>query len=173
MAALLESHETDMSASASAIVKRILDPVLSPVGFIRKGSSYFRESEAAILVVNLQSGSDPGPYLNLGVYYLALGTHTRPDITECHLWTRLEALAPIRSQRTDLVMSRLSELVDPKTDISDYDRANELQQLVLTYALPWLNGVARFDTARSFLATQSSRPVYVAASVRDHFEGTR
>jgi hypothetical protein len=153
--------ETSMGADRSTTVLEILDPLLVEQGFFRKVRDWFREHEDSVLLVNLQPARfRGGPYVNFCVYYRRYGNVTRPKLTECQLYTRLESVVPT----PDAV--RVDELVDPDSKIPDDDRRAELQRLVLTYGLPWLDGLVKFDTARDVLARRTSKGVFVAPLAR-------
>jgi hypothetical protein len=145
-----------MPSSISSFVE-ILDPVLKAYGFSRKGNNWYRNNDDSIVMVSLQA-SWPGPLVNLGVFYPRYGAIAWPEINECHVYTRLEALTPCSA--------RLDELLAPASPISEDIRQNELQQVVAKYGLPWLNGMSKFDDARSFLAKKTSGGVFITPTVR-------
>lgn len=98
--------------------------------------------------------------MNFGVFYRRYGDITGPKLTECQLYTRLESVVPTPDAL------RADALVNPDSEMPDDYRAAELQRLVLTYGLPWLDGLVKFDTARDFLARRTSKGVFIAPSAR-------
>jgi hypothetical protein len=157
------SHEpAAMTANSSSSTAEILSPVLAERGFVRIGDSWYRQDQESVLMVDLQS-SWPGPLLNFGVYWRKYGALTHPRIAQCHVWNRLEIMGPDALE--------VSALTDPSSGLSDDDRRRQLQRLVLTYGLPWLEGLSRFDTARSFLAEPRNRPAFIAREARQELAG--
>jgi hypothetical protein len=111
-----------------------------------------RDHEDSILLIDLQRAKYvAGPYTNFGAYYRRYGTDSRPKLTDCQVYTRSEDLIPTSE------IFRLSDLVNPDTNIPDADRSRELRQLVLNFGLPWLEGLVSFDGARDFLVRKRVR----------------
>jgi hypothetical protein len=163
-AAEVSSELAIMTANSRLSTAAILTPILKERGFVRSGDSWYRQDEESVMVVNLQS-SWPGPLVNFGISWRKYGLIAHPKIAQCQVWNRLEMMGP--------GPLRVYALTDPSSDISDDDRRTELQQLVLAYGLPWLEGLSKFDTARSFLAEPKNRPAFIAREARAELEVPR
>ena len=146
-----------MSEPASEIAQ-ILAQSLQNSGFVGGGLRWYRYEEESILVVDVQpSRYSPGPYINLGVYYYRYGRSDKPKIVDCHVDTRLTGILP-NPLRGD-------ELLDPSNDISKDVRRDELQAMIRSYAIPWLESMARFDAAKTVLA-QNPKLAHIAPIAR-------
>ena len=72
--------------------------------------------------------------------------------------TRLPSLVPDPAY--------LYELTDLGNDIPEKEREEALRSLILTYGLPWLEGLVKFENARGFLAQRTSQAVFVVPEAR-------
>ena len=72
--------------------KRALGPLLKALGFKRSSSTWRKDQEESIAVLNIQKSSWGGGtyYVNIGVYFRALGSESAPTENRCHVQTRLE-----------------------------------------------------------------------------------
>jgi hypothetical protein len=72
--------------------KRTLAPLLSAHGFKRSSATWRRDQGESIAVLNVQKSSWGGGtyYVNVGVYFRALGPEAAPTENRCHVRTRLE-----------------------------------------------------------------------------------
>lgn len=148
-----------MPRNPASVIAETLAALLHESGFIRTGLRWYRYEEDSILLIDIQPArSYPGPYINLGVYYYRYGDVDKPRIEECHASMRLTSVVP--SGR------RERELLDLSNDISIGVRGQELAEMIRAYAIPWLEGAAKFDTAKSFLAKNKSRPAYIMPIAR-------
>lgn len=67
---------------------------LKALGFTKKSDSWWRQSQDAVQVLNIQkSPFGERIYVNLGIYLKALGTETTPPERRCHVQVRLERIA--------------------------------------------------------------------------------
>jgi Domain of unknown function (DUF4304) len=145
-------------ASAAAQIGEILDPSLVELSFVRSGTRWFRYEEESVLVIDVQPARySPGPYVNLGVYYYKYGTQKEPNIVDCHVDARLTSMVP-NPLRGD-------ELLNPTNDIPYDVRRDELQTMIRSYAMPWLQSMARLDTAKAVLA-HNPKAAHVAPIAR-------
>ena len=156
-----DDTETDMALSPTKSVGEILAPTLGGRGFVRSGNRWLREESESIILVELQPAKySAGPYINFGVYYRKYGNEAPADNEECHLSTRLESVIPLADAL------QLDNLLDPNSSLSKDERRVRLANLVVTYGLPWLEGLTRFSTARAFLAKETSKGVFIAPALR-------
>jgi hypothetical protein len=147
---------------ASELNKRLqaaLGPVLKASGFRKDAATWRKSYEASIGVVNLQ-GSQWGPsfFVNLGVYFRALGSKAEPLEYDCHVRTRLEELV------TDRV--RLTTLLDWDKPVSDTDRFAELQAALMDGGVSWLARVSDIEGAREYCRGLDARSPWVTAEAR-------
>jgi hypothetical protein len=84
-----------MSLSLAAeIYKRSFCPLLKAAGFSKSNSTWRKEQGESVAVLNLQKSrwGDGAFYLNIGVYFYALGSEVSPTENRCHVQLRLEPL---------------------------------------------------------------------------------
>ncbi len=68
---------------------------LSPFGFTRRGSTWYRRTQDVIAVLNLQkSNYDATFFLNLGFWLRTIEQVEHPKEEQCHVRTRAEELWP-------------------------------------------------------------------------------
>jgi hypothetical protein len=72
--------------------KRAIGPLLKALGFTKSSSTWRRDQGESIAVLNIQKSSWGGGtfYVNIGVYFHALGSESAPTENRCHVQTRLE-----------------------------------------------------------------------------------
>lgn len=120
-----------------------LAPALKTRGFTKERATWRKPNAGSICVLNLQ-GSQWGPsfYVNLGVYFRALGTKNSPTEYHCHLRARL----------TDLVSERerVNDLLDFEKTIPPEVRFKELEEAILSHGIPWLDRVSTIPGARGY-----------------------
>jgi Domain of unknown function (DUF4304) len=149
-------------------IRRLLEQALAPAlkahGFAKSGSTWRRTGEDAYSVVNLQ-GSQWGhaTYVNVGVYFRALGNDRHPAESACHIRTRLDALVP----DPDV----LSALLDMQREMPAEERGRECAALIVAHGLPWLDAVATVRGARAFCESTSADSVLVSMDARAFLAG--
>jgi hypothetical protein len=80
-----------------AIVVKAFEGPLGEAGFRKKSGSWYLDAPETILVANLQKSNwGPQYYVNLAVWFKALGTEEAPKEQFCHLRKRLESITDIR-----------------------------------------------------------------------------
>jgi len=84
-----------MSMDAESF-KKAVHPLLNGQGFVRSGATWRKEQDESVAVFNVQkSGFGGGTYyLNIGVYYHALGNDMAPAESQCHVRRRLDLTDP-------------------------------------------------------------------------------
>lgn len=149
-----------MASDNSKWLQRALAPALKAAGFRKSGATWWKESDTTIRVLNLQ-GSQWGPsfYINLGVYFRALGDRERPSESICHIRIRLSELVPDRA--------RFNALLDLERPIPDDVRMRELEALVVERALPWLDMLSTVAGARQYCSAQRPEAPWVTKEARD------
>jgi hypothetical protein len=130
--------------SVARIVAELVQPTLEIEGFLRKGFRWYRAESESILVVEVQPAEvSPGPYINLGVYYLKFGSLQFPEMIDCHLDTGLVSVIPNPA--------RGNALLDPNSAIARDVRLQELAALLHAHAIPWLQTMSNLSAARLVL----------------------
>lgn len=150
-----------MPSANNKRLQNALGGALKRRGFKKDGATWRRLDQNVISVINLQ-GSQWGPsfYVNLGVYFNALGGNGSPSEAHCHIRTRLEELVPNRS--------RLIELLDLEKPVPEDARSAELKSAVIEQALPWLERVSTLTGAREYCSRLSARSPWVTADARKY-----
>jgi hypothetical protein len=147
-----------MESDPALTVAQVLDAVLQEQGFIRDDLNWYRYGDESILLINIQRAQfAPGPYINLGVYFYRYGEMEEPRIVDCHVHVRLTRVVPDAMREI--------ELLDLTNDIPETVRRDEIQGLLRASGIPWLEGVAKFDSARSFLS-EHPKAAFVAPKAR-------
>jgi hypothetical protein len=148
-----------MTSENGKRLQQALASTLKLRGFKKAGATWRRESSEAISVLNLQ-GSQWGPsfYINLGVYFRALGERNQPAEHHCHIRIRLSELVPDRE--------RLHTLLDFEKPIQEGVRGQELERLVVQHGLPWLETVSTVEGARDYCKSQSQKSMCVTKEAR-------
>ena|SRR5688572_12935410 len=148
-----------MASENNKWLQRALATALKQHGFKKLGATWRNDLGPTIGVINLQ-GSQWGPsfYINLGVYFRALGHRHQPAEVDCHIRTRLHELVPDRA--------RLITLLDFEHVIQEDIRARELEALVVKYGLPWLTAVSTVQGARDYCATIHDKSPFVTKEAR-------
>jgi hypothetical protein len=107
---------------------------MKKAGFQKKGDGWYRETEDAILVANLQkSNFGEQYYVNLAVWLKALGEVSFPKEYQCHVRTRATALDPERQRYWDGEVFNLEH-----REILDAGRAQLIESFLETVAIPFL-----------------------------------
>jgi hypothetical protein len=115
------------------VIKDTLGAVLKEVGFRRKGSDWFLDTDDAVLVVNLQkSNFGDQYYVNLAIWLRALGDATMPKEQQCHVRTRVTALDLDRQRYWE------TEVFNLEADLPDAERGTLIRSLMETKVLPFL-----------------------------------
>jgi hypothetical protein len=122
-------------------IQHEVDSCLSTAGMRKQSGSWYRQSDDAIAVVNLQKSQyGPSYYLNVAFWLLALGEAKFPKEHECHVRMRLDDLIPDR-------VAVIEELLDLRRDIAD--RSERLRELLRSELLPVLDKGSSLDGLRT------------------------
>ncbi len=138
-----------------------VDRKLRPLGYAHKRTSWYNESSDSVAVINLQKSQWGGQfYVNLGVYFLTLGSDRFPAEHKCHLRLRLSPLSD----------SRLSALDDAlnleQAHLTDAERERILGEALTQVAVPWLQERRRVPDIVLLDRADELSSVVVAASLR-------
>jgi hypothetical protein len=127
-----------MASSEKRQLEELLKPCLKELGFRKRGGTWHRSVDDVIHVVNLQSSQwSKVFFVNLGVYFTAIGSKERPAEYSCHVRTRLSQLVP------DL--RRLAYLLDLHSKDFVQEEGAEFVGLLLHYGVPWLEQCSKRD----------------------------
>ncbi len=147
--------------TAANPIRTALQDALEPVGFHRKGDSWFATSEDVVQVVNLQK-SQYGQqyYVNVGLWLSALGPPAKPQPKEeqCHIRLRLTAISPDENE--------LRRLLDLETAISEGTRKSELAALVASQLVPFMGSAKTVSGVRTLLERGALKKAMVHAAAK-------
>lgn len=127
-------------------LEQAIGRVLKPLGYRKRASTWRRERDAVVSVLNLQKsqwGDDW--YMNLGVYLKALGAEADPPEYRCHVRCRAATLGKREMPR------------DP----------DGLATLTQDVAVPWLEALSTTQGIAAFLSSDESRVCTVSARVAE------
>ena len=144
------------------IIAETFDQFLLEHSFKRKGGTWYYDCPETILVANLQKSQYGDQfYINLGVWFKALGTATNPKEHLCQIRIRLETLSGEKLERA-LNLEDLS--------ISELNRRMAIETSMKEHAIPFLNDCNSIEGVKNQLANGRLSDAFVHASVRDHIE---
>jgi hypothetical protein len=123
-----------MTASAIRLLHAAIADAAAPAGFRKQGSSWYCEEAEATLVVNPQKSQYGSRYfLNLGIYWRALGQKSTPKEEECHVRGRISSVLP------EELCRRLDRSLDfEDSSISDEARRVAVRDALVQHAIPLL-----------------------------------
>jgi hypothetical protein len=118
---------------------------LAPRGFRKRFLTWRRFKADSVLVVNLQrSRWSESYFVNLGVYYFALGSEKEPPPHRCHYQDRLCSIHPDRS-------ALLGALGFEGQPHSAESTIGIVSRALLDTAIPWLENRSSLQGAKSVL----------------------
>lgn len=132
-------------------------------GFAKKGASWYASRTDSVLVISPQK-SQYGEryYLNLGVFFRALGTQATPKEHECHVRTRLAEIVGIEDQ------VRVEQLLDfEKTQVADDERQQALAALLQAKGISFLERCSSIEGARAALAEGMLDAMPISKTLQD------
>lgn len=117
-------------------LKADVEKALKMTGFAKNGGSWYRRSDEAVCVVNLQK-SEYGPqyYINLGILVKRIEDKAFPKENHCHIRMRLGALS---ADANDLL-----NLNDTRYD--DAERARRIRDIIADKVLPFFKSCETVD----------------------------
>jgi len=148
-----------MPPDYSKILQTTFKELLKGGGFLKTRANWNKHYPQSIGVFNLQrSRYSPAFYINLGVYFPALGTNTKPNEVHCHVRCRMDHIVPDRM--------RLHDLLNFERSIFLLVRQNELKAAVIEHALPWLDSVSTYAGATEHAALVQGEHPFVTQEAR-------
>lgn len=149
------------------VVQQAVDDFASGLGGRRRSGSWFVDGADAIAVVNLQkSRYGPRYYLNIGYWFLELGSSTAPPPSHCHLQSRADVLVGEASRE------RLNDLLNLAAPMPDVYRLDSIAELLSKELLPVLTS----GLSLQGLATEAGQWLLTHSLVNvdgQHFLGDR
>lgn len=125
-----------------------LKPFMKQLGFKKAGPTWHRSMGIGVQVLNIQGSQwSKSFYLNLGVYFHALGCEERPREYQCHIRQRLCQLVDDLPGCNDTLSFDIE--MEPEA------RVTELRHMVSVFAIPWLEQHSDFDGARTYLSDEN------------------
>lgn len=145
-----------------AYLKKTITGSLVPSGWKSKGTNWYRRTADVVQVINLQQSSfGPQFYLNIGIYLLSLGKSEFPKENHCHVRARASRFAP--EDRQEFYERELFDLEKP---ISESDRARDIEELLRSYVLPFLDHARSLADLRSLEKQGALRRTLILADTR-------
>ena len=118
-------------------IKLAIEAALKGAQFQRKSSTWYRDMEEAVVIVDVQkSNFGEQYYVNLGILVKELGQirdKLPPKENECHIRLRLESLTHEEEQYVQEVVLRLDN-----TSLGPKERQQRVHDLIAEVALPFL-----------------------------------
>jgi Domain of unknown function (DUF4304) len=135
-----------MDLEYNRTLQKHLFPLLKREGFRKHRARWWKDYSETIALFHIQ-GSHWGPalYINLGIYFRALGSDTRPREVECHLFVRLNEIVP--DPMTVVGLLEFSHFFGD--EVQPTIRYEKLLQIVASEALPWLERCSTIGGARA------------------------
>ena len=120
-----------MASDEKRELVKAISPTLKAHGFKKNDATWHRTSDGFIHTFNVQGSQwSQSFYLNLGIYIAALGDETNPPEYRCHVRNRMGNVAADRT--------RYNQLLDFETLIPSDERFKELNEIIESRAIPWL-----------------------------------
>ena len=117
------------------LLKDAISDSLKSVGFVRKASTWYKENDETILVINLQKSQYGSRYyVNCAIALKSLGVEPFPKERYCHIRFRIEETI----SEDDRVKIQLILNLEDKT-LSDKQRKEEMKRLIENFVLPRLD----------------------------------
>jgi len=139
-----------------------LAPTLKGAGYRKRALNWHREWEDTITVFNIQKSQwGDQCYINCAVYLKALGDEKTPPEYRCPVRIRLDDLVPDRN--------RLNALLDFENRINNETRGDEIERLVTSFALPWLEKYAQMEDLKSLVRSDKASHMAIYGTIREYF----
>jgi hypothetical protein len=136
-------------------------PILKSTGFKKTGATWHRLKPPFTHVFNIQ-GSQWSRYFyfNLGIYITDLGTLERPSEADCHIRERLDGIVPDRK--------RFIQISDLEQNIPEQQRQSELQAIISSFAIPWLDRMNSKNQLRHYILNEKKHGLPVTVSTYEY-----
>ena len=121
-----------MASPENKLLQAWIAPVLKGAGFLKSGPTWHRTRPPFIHVLNIQ-GSQWSRffYFNLGIYIAEIGDLNKPNEYQCNFRERLDQIIPDTK--------RYHVLCDFERIVPVEERRAEIQAIITTFAIPWLD----------------------------------
>jgi len=125
-------------------------PKLKALGFRKKARTWWRKSEGAVQVINIQK-SEFGDqlYVNLGLYLKRMGEEEFPPERRCHIRSRLERVVP----------EELFEEV--RSAVATEEPSQKLVESIVVVGAEWLSKLSTEQGLQQFLSTGLAQKCFV------------
>jgi hypothetical protein len=144
-----------------SVLESAIDRQLAARGWRRRGSSWYAETTESISAINLQKSQWGGQfYLNIGLYYRALGDERFPEEHKLHLRGRLSSIT--EASRLDL-----DTVLDLEQPLPDEERTRSLEAAVLEVAVPYLEARSHLSEVARLSKAESLGPLVVSRGLRE------
>lgn len=141
-------------------------PTLKLHGFKKKDATWHRTSAGFIQTFNVQGSQwSKSFYLNLGIYIGALGQETNPPEYRCHIRNRVSDVVADRT--------RYNQLLDFETSIPSNERFKELNEIIESKAIPWLEEFSDDRRLLNWISGEQAHGLPILKSVFDYYGVTQ
>lgn len=137
-----------------------LAPDMKSRGFRKAGSTWHRDQDRIIQVMNIQKSQwSDRFYINVGIYLKDLGTEARPTEYRCHVRCRAEQLvSPAELPELHLLLN-FTEPVPP------VERYAKLRAFVAKSVLAWLDANSTKEALADTLRTTGTKGFFIMKGV--------
>ena len=119
-------------------IEKRLARLLKEANYKKQKRTWRKRKESSILVVNLQcSAWGSQHYINLGIYYTALGHLENPYEYDCHMRLRMGNLPSVDKGFLQALLENDS--------ISENERCHQLEELLQKHTIPFLEKYAKME----------------------------
>lgn len=151
-----------MASNEKHNLVKAIAPTLKMHGFKKKDSTWHRTKEGFIQTFNVQGSQwSKSFYLNLGLYVTALGDETTPPEYRCHIRNRVDDVASDRL--------RCNQLLDLENSIPAEVRFKELNEIIESSAIPWLEEFSNDGRVIDWISGEQSHGLPVLKTVFEHY----
>jgi hypothetical protein len=151
-----------MASDEKRELVRAIAPTLKAHAFKKKDATWHRTRDGFIQTFNVQGSQwSKSFYLNLGIYIMALGDETTPP--ECHRHIR-NRVGEVAADRT-----RYNELLDLETSIPSEERFKELNKIIESKAIPWLEEFSDDRSIIDWISGKQPHGLPILKSVFEHY----
>lgn len=152
----------------SSHIKEIHDAIgeaAKPVGFAKKGASWYADRAESILVINPQKSQySERYYLNLGIYFKELGTERAPkEVEKFHLQARISDV----TAEDEKIIDKIFDFEEPMTSS---ERTKEIITLLREAGLPFLEACSSMEGARAAYAKDQLSALPLLRELREKLE---
>ena len=151
-----------MASDEKRELVKAIAPTLKSRGFKKKDATWHRANDKFIQTFNVQGSQwSKSFYFNLGIYIRALGDKITPPEYHCHIRNRVGEVADDRG--------RYNELLDMENTIPATDRFDELNEIIETRAISWLEEFSDDQRIIDWISGEQPHGLPILKTVFEHY----